>query len=262
MGKHEGNCHICGRYSNLTYEHVPPKAALNYAPVKKYSGTNIIMQQQKKITPDTYGLEYRNQQRGSGGYTLCSECNNNTGSYYADHYNSFVNSLYQLLETEYTDYKNNKSMEKGFYPKLKLVSKKIKPLAIFKQIISMFCSTSRVDTYGDEFRTFLIDKESLIFDRKRWLVSIYINTSSRCGSTGLTKVILKNNEYLNVAEIVTSPLGMILYDLYSPCNIEPYLFGCGLTNFSEIPYDSEQNVIIELPFNNGARFVPGFSKKV
>ncbi len=151
-------------------------------------------------------------------------------------------------------------MEEGFYPKLKLVSKKIKPLAIFKQIISMFCSTSRVDTYGDEFRTFLIDKESLILIVK--MAGQYLHKySSRCGSTGLTKVILKNNEYLNVAEIVTSPLGMILYDLYSPCNIEPYLFGCGLTNFSEIPYDSEQNVIIELPFNNGARFVLVFLRK-
>lgn len=261
MGKQEGNCHICGRFTNLTYEHVPPKAALNNMSVKKYLGIDIIMQQQKKDTLDTVGLQYQNQQQGSGAYTLCSECNNNTGSYYANHYIAFVNSLSQLLNTEYSDYRQNTSKIEGLYPKLELISKSIKPLAVFKQIISMFCSTSRFNTYGDEFREFLLNKESLSFNRKRWLVSIYINTSTRCGSTGLYTAILNNNEYLKVAEIVTLPLGMILYDLQSPYNIDPYLFGCGITGFSEIPYDSEQQISLELPFHNGARLMPGFIKK-
>lgn len=261
MGKHEGNCHICGRFTNLTYEHVPPKAALNNMSVKKYLGRDIIMQQQKKDTLDTVGLQYQNQQQGSGAYTLCSECNNNTGSFYADHYNTFVISLSQLLNTEYIDYRQNKSIIEGLYPKLELISKSIKPLAVFKQIISMFCSTSRFNTYGDEFSEFLLNKESLSFNQKRWLVSIYINTSSRCGSTGLFTAVLNNNEYFKVAEIVTLPLGMILYDLQSPCNIDPYLFGCNITGLSKIPYDTDQQIRLELPFQNGARHMPGFTKR-
>ncbi len=29
----EGNCHICGRFGPLSYEHVPPRAAFNEHPV-------------------------------------------------------------------------------------------------------------------------------------------------------------------------------------------------------------------------------------
>jgi hypothetical protein len=261
MGTHKGNCHICGRYTDLTYEHVPPRAALNHMPVKVFSGKEIIMQQQKKVMPDTDRIKYQKHQQGSGGYTLCCECNNNIGSYYANHYNNFINSLYLLLETYYRDYKNCETKVGDLYPKLCLASKNLNPLAIFKQIIAMFCSTSIFNTYQDNFREFLLNKESTTFDRNRWLVCIYINTGTRYGSTGLFTVILKNHEYLKVAEIVTLPLGIILYDLQSPCNIEPYLFGCGITDFSKLLYGSDQHIMLELPYNNGAKFMPGFIRK-
>ena len=138
-------------------------------------------------------------------------------------------------------------------------TKDINLLAVFKQIISMFCSTTSFGAYGDEFREFLLNKESTAFNRERWMVCIYINTGNRCGSTGLATYFLEEPESLRVAEIITLPLGIILYDLKSPCNIEPYLFGCGITDISAIPYDSKQHGVLELPFYNGARFMPGLS---
>jgi len=258
MEIHKGNCHICGRYTELTYEHIPPKAALNHRPVKVFSGLEIIEQQQEKIIPDTFGLKYQNRQQGAGKYTLCQKCNNNTGAYYAKHYVHFSNSLFDYLSTEHSNYKNQESKIGDKYPKLKFVTKNINHLAFFKQIIAMFCSTSRFNTYNDDFREFLLNKDSTSFNQNRWMVSIYINTGTRCGTAGLTTTVLKDNKFLRTAEIVTVPLGIILYDLEASDMIKSHLFGCGITALSQIPYNSDQQIAFELPYNKGAKFIPGF----
>ena len=37
-----GKCHICGEYGELSFEHIPPQAALNKGQVKAYSGEEIL----------------------------------------------------------------------------------------------------------------------------------------------------------------------------------------------------------------------------
>ena len=46
---------------------------------------------------DLSGLRYKNMQRGMGGYTLCENCNNNTGAWYANDYINFVNTIGYVL---------------------------------------------------------------------------------------------------------------------------------------------------------------------
>lgn len=257
---HYGHCHICGKETYLTFEHVPPRAALNDRPAKIYSGVDIVSQQQKGVSPDTVGLRYTNLQQGAGRYTLCSECNNNSGAFYAPHYIDFVNALYYVLETDYIDYRNHQTPAGGPYSKLGLISKRINCLAIFKQIMAMFCSTSKYGAYKDEFREFLINKESIDFDRERWVVSIYINTRPRTGSYGLSKVFFTDDSIFDIAEIITLPLGMVLYDRKSKdSGIEPHLFGCNITEFSKYKYDDMMQVSLELPYNYGSRFMVGLN---
>ena len=45
-------------------------------------------------------LRYINQQKGAGNYTLCKECNNNTGDWYADEYIKFANEIGYILTNE------------------------------------------------------------------------------------------------------------------------------------------------------------------
>ena len=71
-----GKCHLCGKYAELTFEHVPPKSANNKDRAKLLTGKEIF--DTKKLRTGE-SLRYINQQQGAGNYTLCKECNNNTG---------------------------------------------------------------------------------------------------------------------------------------------------------------------------------------
>lgn len=75
-----GQCHICGRYGKLTFEHIPPEAALNKGKVKAYSGDEVIMSLHGEKS------HYQDMQRGMGKFSLCESCNNTTGQWYASTY--------------------------------------------------------------------------------------------------------------------------------------------------------------------------------
>jgi hypothetical protein len=76
----EGKCHICGVVGPLSWEHVPPEAAYNDHRVVRAA-------QEQMLSPERWdGRRGHVEQRGSGGYTLCEPCNNNTGGWYAAEY--------------------------------------------------------------------------------------------------------------------------------------------------------------------------------
>ena len=94
--KVEGRCRLCGKIGELSYEHIPPKATFNNQPVKMYYGIDVLAKNQK--TGEGFvGIPYENQQKGAGGYTLCSTCNNITGGKYNIEYQKFVNSLGETI---------------------------------------------------------------------------------------------------------------------------------------------------------------------
>ncbi len=87
--KVEGNCAICGTYGPLSFEHVPPRKAFNDYPVRE-----ILFADAVNVGPDD-SLRGRIEQRGSGGYTLCAPCNNNTGAWYGE---AFIDWCYQGMD--------------------------------------------------------------------------------------------------------------------------------------------------------------------
>lgn len=96
-----GQCHICGEYGKLSFEHIPPQAALNNGQVKAYSGEEILKTfQGEKAT-------YQNMQRGMGRFSLCEKCNNATGQWYAAIYcqvaREVASSLRKTDELEHGD---------------------------------------------------------------------------------------------------------------------------------------------------------------
>ena len=83
-----GDCHICGTNGKLTFEHVPPRAAFNKWRVRRIPGSDLI----GADLDSPSGGEIC--QRGAGGYTLCGQCNNETGGWYGD---AFVDWTYQAM---------------------------------------------------------------------------------------------------------------------------------------------------------------------
>lgn len=124
-----GICCLCGLKKKLSFEHVPPKSALNnklvyIQNIEQISDTNSKIYQTKSRSP-----------RGFGGYTLCESCNSNTGKWYANDYADFAMQGLKIIK----GYQNPALYIKGKY--------KIKPLNIIKQILVMFMSADKVGQY-------------------------------------------------------------------------------------------------------------------
>jgi hypothetical protein len=115
-----GMCNLCGETKELTYEHVPPKGAFN-----KYK---FII-----VSPDEYwdGLQNGHEidrqptQGGHGVYSLCEQCNNDTGSWYG---RAFID--WCKMGLDFYDKSDGKGSDCYFT--------NIRPLRIIKQITTMF----------------------------------------------------------------------------------------------------------------------------
>ncbi len=95
MGKRtrHGRCNLCSKDGPLTFEHVPPECAFNdtgclYADIRKWLEQG----------PDTdYFASHHKSQRGGGDFTLCKECNDKTGGWYAAEYGRWAKQGAEIL---------------------------------------------------------------------------------------------------------------------------------------------------------------------
>lgn len=143
----KGNCHICGEYGALSFEHVPPQSAFN---------------DQKVITPDINSvlrmrdldrlaaLKGKQSQRGQGGYTLCGKCNSRTGHWYGANYAAWVYQGANYLS------KSKDKKTKLAYPYY------ISPLRVIKQVACMFFSVNAPQFREShwELEKFVLDKDA------------------------------------------------------------------------------------------------------
>ena len=90
-----GECCICGTFGELTFEHVPPRAAFNDRRVFEAKLDSLLGGQWKPGTPITKG---RYVQRGVGRHSLCGKCNNDTGTGYGQAYVDFARQAMILLD--------------------------------------------------------------------------------------------------------------------------------------------------------------------
>ena len=128
--KPTGPCRICGEENALTFEHLPPKAAFNRYPVVAAHLRDLI-----NVHPEDYtGRRHPNLQSGFGLHVLCASCNNNTGSWYASEFASWVDQGLRILRR--AGHVPGKTVECHF---------DIYPLRVIKQICAMFLSLNDPD---------------------------------------------------------------------------------------------------------------------
>lgn len=120
--KEIGPCHICGHTRELSFEHVPPRAAFNNRPLRVLRGLEIHAAEHDPH----HG---RVQQRGSGAFTLCGRCNNDTGGWYGAAYADWACHGFAFLP------------HAARAPSLYLTYR-IFPLRVLKQVICMFFSVN------------------------------------------------------------------------------------------------------------------------
>lgn len=117
--KEHGICCICGQEAELTFEHIPPRAAFNRFSLRLYDFWDYLLHNNAR---------YKQAQKGAGKYSLCASCNNLTGEWYGAAYAEFAvqglsysqKQAQGVLSVPYTIY----------------------PLRVLKQIVSCFASVN------------------------------------------------------------------------------------------------------------------------
>ncbi len=222
-----GICQLCGTHGELTFEHVPPRAAYNKHPIVLARGEEILRRQ-----GDFDTVRGRIEQKGAGSHTLCARCNNITGKWYGAHYVEWERQGFQILDAS------------GGRPSMVLPFR-IRPLSVIKQVVCMFFSA-----HGDGLRQESPDLVSFVLDRDRrymdpaYRVYAYFHVSAKARQSGRSVIgqILVGRMWV-VSEISFPPIGYVMtFD--SECPDKRLV---EISRFARYSYGREDTVWLSLP---------------
>ena len=233
--KKYGICRICGEQKELTFEHIPPETVFNKGAVRNI-GLDVVIEDTMKKDKLPWEINYgkgKIQQRGRGGFYLCSNCNSCTGQWYVPGYSKFVHVIQSALM----------KVGEQKYESLGIKIKDLKPLSVFKQIMTMFCDINEGLMGDDSLKDYLLDKSRRSFDKSRYNLYAHIHSGALERMNGIM-VQATTNGTITLSEISTYPMGFTLY-IDKPPNYKPD--GVEITSFSEWDYDDECDVEIIIP---------------
>jgi hypothetical protein len=188
----EGTCHLCGRQAELTFEHVPPRAAFNTGRVRSYD----YHEWHKMREGEPHRVKLR--QGGAGGYTLCAACNNNTGGWYGS---AFVEWCYQGV-TILRQLAGDPGLTYPFH---------IFPLRVLKQVVTMFFSVNgpRFGAANSALRDFVLSPESKGLP-DCYGVLVHFSKDTRSRQSGVSAMLRLGSGTFVLSEIVFPPFGYLL----------------------------------------------------
>lgn len=231
--KHPGTCALCGKYfDELSFEHIPPKAAFNSNPVRPVKALDIITNEEC-MPWETDDLQYQSQQRGMGVHSLCKACNSFTGHAYGKDYANVVKTIHTALSGSF-DLSCTGIEIDGVYPQ-----------RFIKQVVSMFCSVNQLPCM-ENLHHFVLDKNAVGIDRNKYMIRMYLTrscTKRHIPMTGQCRLTSQGIEFAIVSEITGYPLGFILY--LNPNSVSEYE-GIDITHWGNYGYDDTITATIPL----------------
>lgn len=186
-----GICHLCKKSKQLSFEHIPPKAAFNkYTKFRSVPFLEYVQNSHRK----DYKPNAKLQQGGTGRYCLCRDCNSFLG-------NNYVPDYFKMAQTGKGVFRDNDFMRAIF------TTNGISPLRLLKQIIAMFVCTNDVGftDANPELLIFLSDPEEKFLPEK-FRVFMYLNNAGQIRNLAT----IYTNHYGLVNEIAFPPLGFVL----------------------------------------------------
>lgn len=229
-----GKCHICGKVSKLTFEHIPPKKADNSLKVQVINGMDTIINN-NKLPWDYSGYKYKEIQRGMGMFTLCSTCNNLTGKWYVNEYIKFSNTIKYFL---------HEAVKKGG-KYINVDIERVKILNIIKEILAMFASTVSAGCFdkNTQLRRLILDKEYNKIDLSKYRIGAYLIKEPKRAFSGINALGVKGQGIRVVAMMDVYPLGFTL-------DFNPNINGIetDLTDLiNQTEYNKEYDLSMSLP---------------
>lgn len=224
-----GFCALCGKNKKLSFEHVPPRSALNDKPIFIQTFDHLFDEKNR-----VYGKKMTSN-RGFGGYTLCETCNNNTGDWYAKDFADFAQQGMRIIS----------SLEEPVYA-IK-GSYQIKPLNVLKQILTMFMSADKSGHLRaqEDLVGFILNKDISGLP-SRFRIFLYSTLSTFKRMHGIVFVDLGNRNYQTWAEINFQPFGYLLAQDSDPAHKDM----CDISKFGGFKYDERVKFEITTPYLN------------
>ena len=213
-------------HTNLTFEHVPPKSAFNEYPVILGYFEQVL--QQSVDEP----LKGKIQQGGAGAYTLCHQCNNDTGSWYGHHFVDWTRQGMEIL-----------ACSRGTPTLIHLHY--VFPLAVIKQVVAMFMSANGVGfgRKNPELAEFVLDRERKHLPPK-YRIYTYFTSSNNLRYGGVVGSLNMNTlERRTMCEISFPPLGYMMTLGSEPS--DKRLFD--ITHFASYDYKQFRVISLQLP---------------
>lgn len=223
-----GTCCICGEEKEMTFEHLPSKGAGNTVPMIERMA---LLDNQKDII----------RQQGSGLYSLCESCNNNTGRIYGDEYKKFHTNIIK---------NGNRDNQRNIYTNEIM----IKPLKVFKEIICMFLSINPPPIFLEErekLKKFVLNSEEQILKNIRVYMYIQDSKSEINRRNAFNKLIdLLYGRTVFVSEFVSNGIGYILtLDNKNTWHVDEFAYKCkglyDITFFKNYTIDEEVKIKIK-----------------
>lgn len=232
--KKTGKCRLCGQKSELTFEHTPPEGAFNSSPVFFQDYENLF-----DTTSYLYGKRKRSN-KGAGGLNLCADCNNKTGSWYAKDYIKFAKiGAYVMTHHVYANH-------------FITAEYSIKPLNVFKQILTMFIALDSGDFLIKQpnLKRFLLEKENRNFTDK---IEIFMYLTSSINLRNALSFTNMDGYFRTHGEISYRPFGFHI-SIDSPPINRPFL---SITHFKEFSYNQEVDLLLPLRHLDPVGNMPG-----
>ena len=189
-------CHICGQHKRLSFEHVPPKSAFNDNPILRTNFEKVL------ASENLDELHGKVQQRGSGAYTLCEKCNNDTGAWYVNAYARWAEQAMRLIIAA----RGRPSLEYPF---------NLYPLRVLKQVVCMFFSVNNPlfqQAHPDLVR-FVLNRDSQQFPTNVRIYAFYTlsNRMRASGASAMMRGFGSGNSTMHVfSEIAFAPFGFVM----------------------------------------------------
>jgi hypothetical protein len=231
-------CRVCRVNVADSYEHTPPRKALNDEPAEVYGIMDWLASVDTELTGGVI------QQRGWGGTVLCEQCNNKTGSWYGKELAvaaaSGANVLRQLPLSE---------IDQKLEPMYARVAFKESetgphPLRFIKQFVTMMLAICPVEfsEANPDLGAFVLDRKRTGLDaRYQFHLGLFCGPNARSvGGAAVLQTETKTAAF--VVEVAHPPFAYVMTVEADPEAIPTV----NITNFVDVEYDQRADIELEM----------------
>jgi hypothetical protein len=199
-------CRICRQRPADSFEHVPPRKALNDEATRVYGITDWLE------APDGVLQGGEIEQRGAGGIYLCQRCNNNTGSWYGKELVVAAASGASILRQTPLDELDAKL--KATWASVTFTQSETgpHPLRFIKQVVTMLLAISPIELSAKNpaLGDFVMERTKTgLPDDYRFYLSLFAGPNARTVGGGV-KIDLERNRSDVVVEVAFPPFAYVM----------------------------------------------------